>query len=123
MGKRKTAAIAAIAVVGLAAVLFIAASMTNLLLVGDYYVKVDNACISKNESGGGVVNLGSGEPYLYKLKAINATGDRAEIEFGAYRELRQDAFLKLDLQPIRGVVGWSEVSEDALPAKVAEALG
>ena len=95
----------------------------NLLLVGDYYVKIDNACISKNEPSGGVINFGSGEPYVYKLEAVNATGDKAEIEFGASRELRQDAFLKLDLQPIRGVVGWSEVSEDALPAKVVEVLG
>ena len=62
------------------------------------------------------------EPYLYKLEAVNAAGDRTEIEFGTSRELRQDAFLKLDLQPIRGVVGWSEVSEDALPPKAEEIL-
>lgn len=88
--------------------------MTNLFLAGDYYIKIDNACISENESSGGVVNLESSEPYLYKLEAVNAAGDKTEIEFGASRELRQDAFLKLDLQPIRGVVGWSEVSEDSL---------
>lgn len=122
MSKGKTAAIATIAVIGLAATLLFAASMTNLLLAGDYYVKIDNARISKNESSGGVINFKSGEPYLYKLEAANAAGDRAEIEFGTSRELRQDAFLKLDLQPIRGVVGWSEVSEDELPAKAAEAL-
>ncbi|WP_353955099.1 YxeA family protein [uncultured Adlercreutzia sp.] len=62
------------------------------------------------------------EPYLYKLEAVNAAGDKTEIEFGASRELHQNAFLKLDLQPIRGVVGWSEISEDSLPPKVAEAL-
>lgn len=123
MSKSKTIAIAAIALVGLVAVLLFAASMMNLLLVGDYYVKIDNACISENEPSGGVINFGSGEPYVYKLEAVNATGDKAEIEFGASRELRQNAFLKLDLQPIRGVVGWSEVSEDALPAKVVEVLG
>ena len=62
------------------------------------------------------------EPYLYKLEAVNAAGDKTEIEFGASRELHQNAFLKLDLQPIRGVVRWSEISEDSLPPKVAEAL-
>ena len=72
------------------------------ILAGDYYIKIDNACISENESSGGVVNLESSEPYLYKLEAVNAAGDKTEIEFGASRELRQDAFLKLDLQPIRG---------------------
>lgn len=114
MGKGKTIAITAVAICGLAAILLFAASMTNLFLAGDYYIKIDNACISENESSGGVVNLESSEPYLYKLEAVNAAGDKTEIEFGASRELRQDAFLKLDLQPIRGVVGWSEVSEDSL---------
>lgn len=114
MGKGKTIAITAVAICGLAAILLFAASVTNLFLAGDYYIKIDNACISENESSGGVVNLESSEPYLYKLEAVNAAGDKTEIEFGASRELRQDAFLKLDLQPIRGVVGWSEVSEDSL---------
>ena len=122
MGKGKTIAITAVAICGLAAILLFAASVTNLFLAGDYYIKIDNACISENESSGGVVNLESSEPYLYKLEAVNAAGDKTEIEFGASRELRQDAFLKLDLQPIRGVVRWSEISEDSLPPKVAEAL-
>ena len=122
MGKGKTIAITAVAICGLAAILLFAASVTNLFLAGDYYIKIDNACISENESSGGVVNLESSEPYLYKLEAVNAAGDKTEIEFGASRELRQDAFLKLDLQPIRGVAGWSEVSEDSLPRKVEEAL-
>lgn len=115
-------AITAVATCGLAAALILAASMTNLFLAGDYYVKIDNAHISENESSGGVINLGSSEPYLYKLEAVNAAGDKTEIEFGASRELHQNAFLKLDLQPIRGVVRWSEISEDSLPPKVAEAL-
>lgn len=123
MSKGKAAVVTAIVIVGLTAALLFVASATNLLLTGDYYVKIDNAHISKNESSGGVVNFGSDEPYVYKLEAVNAAGDKTEIEFGAYRELRQDALLKLELQPIRGVVGWSEISEDALPAKVAEALG
>lgn len=123
MSKGKAAVVTAIVIVGLTAALLFVVSATNLLLTGDYYVKIDNAHISKNESSGGVVNFESDEPYVYKLEAVNAAGDKTEIEFGAYRELRQDALLKLELQPIRGVVGWSEVPEDALPAKVAEALG
>ncbi len=122
MNNKIAMAISAIAVVGLAAALLFAVSTTNLLLAGDYYVKIDNACLSKNEPSGGLINFGTSEPYLYKLEAVNATDDRVEIDFGASRELRQDAFLKLDLQPFRGVVGWSEIPEDALPSNVAEAL-
>ena len=86
MCKGKTMAITAVATCGLAAALILAASMTNLFLAGDYYVKIDNAHISENESSGGVINLGSSEPYLYKLEAVNAAGDKTEIEFGASRE-------------------------------------
>lgn len=46
MGKGKTMAITAVATCGLAAALILAASMTNLFLAGDYYVKIDNAHIS-----------------------------------------------------------------------------
>lgn len=108
--------------VAMAAALVVAWN-TNLLLTGDYYVKIDNACFSENESTGGIVNLKSSEPYLYELEAVDAEGTRTNIEFGTSRELRQDAFLKLELQPFRGVVGWTEVSADTLPSKVAEALG
>lgn len=48
MGKGKTMAITAVATCGLAAALILAASMTNLFLAGDYYVKIDNAHISDN---------------------------------------------------------------------------
>lgn len=124
MSKRKAATIAIVAVLAVvAAACIVVALTTNLLLAGDYYVKIDNACITENESTGGVINLGSSEPYLYDLEAVNEFGDRAKIEFGASRELRQDAFLRLELQPIRGVVSWYEVSPDDLPPEVAEALG
>ena len=64
MGKGKTMAITAVATCGLAAALILAASMTNLFLAGDYYVKIDNAHISENESSGGVINLGSSGTYI-----------------------------------------------------------
>ena len=124
MSKGKTTVIAvALAIVVAAAALLFVAFQSNMLLSGHYYVKVDNAHISQSEDTGGVIHLGSGEPYVYELDAINEVGAKTRIEFGVSRELRQDALLKLELQPIRGVVSWSEVAEDELPLKVAEALG
>ena len=76
-----------VATCGLVASLLFAASMTDLLLIGDYYAKIDNAYISENESSGGIINLGSSEPHLYKLEAVNAVGDKTEVELGASREL------------------------------------
>ena len=123
MSARKRAAIAVAAgVLILVVALAVVASQSGMLLLGDYYVKVDNAHLSQNENTGGIVHLKSGEPYIYELDAVNEAGDEARVEFGASRELRQDALLKLELQPIRGVVSWSEVSPDDLPPKAAEAL-
>lgn len=123
MSKGKTIAITVtVVIVVLAAALFVVAANTNMLLSGDYYVKVDNTHVTKNEDTGGVVHLKSGEPYVYNLEAVNASGDKADIEFGTSRELRQDAYLKLELQPVRGVVNWTEVTQDALPSKVAQIL-
>ena len=106
----------------LVAFLLVIAFRANLFLSGDYYVRIDNTHLSQNEDTGGIVHLRSGEPYIYELDAVNEAGDGAKIEFGVSRELRQDALLKLELQPIRGVVSWSEVHEDELPPKAAEAL-
>lgn len=124
MSKNKTVAITLVLVfVVIAAALIVVAMKTNAFLTGDYYVKIDNAYVSQNESTDDIVHLTSSEPYLYELEAVNAAGDKAKIKFGSSHELRQDAYLKLDVQPIRGVVGWSEVSADSLPSKVAESLG
>lgn len=124
MSKGKIGVISALCIIVISVVvLCVAASQSNMLLFGDYYVKVDNARISQNEATGGVVHLKSNEPYIYELDAVNEAGDEARIEFGVSRELRQDALLKLDLQPIRGVVSWLEVSADELPPKATEVLG
>ena len=120
----KTIAITIIVVVAVAATALIAiASQTNMLRGGDYYVKVDNAGISENDSSGGVFHLKSSEPYIYELDAVNEAGDETKMEFGVSRELRQDAYLKLEVQPVRGVVSWSEIPVDELPSIVVDALG
>lgn len=124
MSQVKIIAITIIVIVAVAATALLAiASQNSMLLSGDYYVKVDNAHISENDSSGGVVNAKSSEPYIYELEAVNESGDKTTLEFGVSRELRQNAYLRLDIQPVRGVVSWSEVPADELPPKVADALG
>lgn len=123
MSKGKaTATIVVLVAIMLGVALFAAASQTSLLLAGDYYVKIDNAHISENEPADGFISLESREPYVYDLRSVNEAGDEAKLKFGASRELRQGAFLKLNLQPIRGVLSWSEVLEEELPPTVASVL-
>ena len=119
-GKRTAVAVVTIALAGAMAVFAVGG---NLLAAGDYYVKVDHAQMTENDSRGGVVNFKGDEPFLYTLPAWNALGEQRDVTFDASHELRDGAYLKLRLEPVRGVVAWEEVQPDELPGNVAEAIG
>lgn len=69
-----------------------------------YYTQIDNSKISEGKPRNGVVDLQGGMSYSYTLPAYNEKGVEKEITFGASRELREDAFLKLTLSPVRDVL-------------------
>ncbi len=50
--------------------------------------------------------------YSYTLPAYNENGDKKDITFGTSRELKEGAFIRLTVMPIRGVLEWSEVQYD-----------
>lgn len=111
--------VAASAVVAIAAVgWWVIAGNAN----GDYYTQVDNARTEELESKGGVIDPTGGMDLLYTLPAYDAQGGEKEISFGTERQLKEDAYLKLEVEPIRGVVGWNEVQFDELPEKVQERI-
>lgn len=83
-----------------------------------YYTQIDNSKIEQNESKGGVINLSGGMEYSYTLPAYNEKGKEKDIRFGASRELREGAFIRLTVTPVRGVLEWSEVQYEELPAAV-----
>lgn len=85
-----------------------------------YYTQIDNSRISEGKQRDGVVDLQGGMRYSYTLPAYNEKGVEKEITFGASRELREDAYLKLTVSPVRGVVEWSEVQYEELPEAVRE---
>lgn len=58
--------------------------------------------------------------YQYRLESFDEDGNGEETVFKAERMLRDDAFLKLEVLPFRGVVSWEEVSYENLPAAVQE---
>ncbi len=60
---------------------------------------------------------------LYTLPCHNVQGDARDISFGTERQLKEDAYLELTVEPIRGVVGWKEVSFDGLPSEVQKRMG
>ena len=85
-----------------------------------YYTQIDNSRIAEGKPRDGVIDLDGGMSYSYTLPAYNEKGVDKEITFGASRELREEAFLKLTVSPVRGVVEWSEVQYGELPEAVQE---
>lgn len=83
-----------------------------------YYTQIDNSKIEKQEPEGGVIDFTGGMKYKYTLLCYDADGKGKELAFGAARELKEGAFLRLTAMPIRGVAEWEEVAYEALPAVV-----
>ena len=82
------------------------------------YTQIDNDKIEPGGENGGVVDFKGNMAYYYTLTAYDASGSPTEITFGTSRELRQSAFLQLTTAPVRGVIKWSEISWQDLPAPV-----
>lgn len=79
----------------------------------EYYVQIDNM---KVESLTTTDNM----KYRYTLTAFDEAGKEKKVEFKTTRELREGAYLKLDVMAFRGVVSWNEVQKEELPDKVKE---
>ena len=80
-----------------------------------YYTQVDNTKIEKISSTDEM-------KYEYTLDCYRENGKKKELKFKTSRELREDAFLKLEVRLI-GVHTWEEVGKDELPDKVKENYG
>lgn len=76
--------------------------------------------IEQTESAGGVINFGGSMDYSYTLRCYDEDGNAKDITFGTSRELKEDAFIRLTVMPIRGVLEWAEVQYDELPAAIQE---
>lgn len=83
-----------------------------------YYAQIDNNKIEQCDSRGGVIDFQGGMNYSYTLPAYNENGNKKEITFGTSRELRKNAFIRLTVMPVRGVLEWSEVQYVDLPVAV-----
>jgi len=84
----------------------------------EYYAQIDNTKVEQVDSNGGVINFKGNLPYSYTLLSYDENGSEKEITFGTSRELREGAFIRLTVMPVRGVLDWSEVQYDELPAAV-----
>lgn len=76
-----------------------------------YYTQIDNSKISKLDTRDNM-------KYEYTLFAYNEKGRKKEFTFKTSRELRNEAFLKLETKALIGVRQWEEVQFEELPEKV-----
>lgn len=72
-----------------------------------YYTRIDNTKIEKL----------SAKEYEYKLVTYDKNGKKRELKFKTSRELREAAFLELEVR-IMGVHSWKEVQYEDLPDRV-----
>ena len=80
-----------------------------------YYTQIDNTKIEE-------ISESDDMKYQYTLTAYNKNGKQKEVQFKTSRELREGAYLELDVMQMRGVVNWREVQEDDLPDDVKTAM-
>ena len=83
-----------------------------------YYAQIDNSKMEQVESKGGVISFSGSIDYSYTLFCYNEDGKGKDITFGTSRELKEGAFIRLTVMPIRGVLEWSEVQYEELPEAV-----
>lgn len=77
-----------------------------------YYTQIDNTKVEKISSSDDM-------KYEYKIDCYNKNGKKKELKFKTSRELREDAFIMLEVRTI-GVHSWKEVQFEELPEKVQE---
>lgn len=81
-----------------------------------WYVRIDNTCVTK------ATDNANDFPYHYELPAADATGATRTMGFDTVRELREGAYLRLEVLALRGVRAWEEVAWDEVPAAAQERL-
>lgn len=87
-----------------------------------YYTQIDESKMAENEKAGkgGVIDFTGGMRYLYTLTCYDENGKEKTFTFGANKQLRNEAFLKLTIRPVQGVVSWEEVQYKDMPDYVQE---
>ena len=80
-----------------------------------YYAQVDNARLVDIIPRGGMF-------YRYELPAFDEKGKERTVSFETSRILRDEAYLRLKVAPIRGVVSWEEVQPADIPDRAWNVL-
>ena len=80
-----------------------------------YYIQIDNSKIEQ-------ISTTDDMKYQYTITGYNKAGNEKEIQFKTNRELREGAYLELEVMLTRGVISWKEVQVEELPDNVKTEL-
>ena len=80
-----------------------------------YYTQIDNTKIEE-------VSKSDDMKYQYTLTAYDKNGNKKEVQFKTTRELREGAYLELEVMQLRGVIKWKEVQPEELPDEVKKVM-
>lgn len=97
-------------------------TMVVLLMSGKistyYYTQIDNTKIEQGHGRNGVIDLDGGMDYYYTLPSYDEKAKAKDIKFGTSKQLKEGAFIRIAVVPIRGTITWMEIKYDDLPEKV-----
>ena len=80
-----------------------------------YYTQIDNTRIVDITPRGGMY-------YRYELTAWDEKGSERPLTFETSRILRDGAYLRVEVAPLRGVTDWTEIQPDDVPAAAWDGL-
>ncbi|MCI9057135.1 MAG: YxeA family protein [Oscillospiraceae bacterium] len=107
-----------LAVIGGAALFLVVAAGTMGMLfqaTGEnavsWYGRIDNDLVEPITPHGGM-------NYRYSLVVYGADGGRRSLDLDTSRVLKDGAFIRIEVAPIRGVISWEEMQYEQLPAAV-----
>ncbi|EPH94599.1 hypothetical protein D920_02786 [Enterococcus faecalis 13-SD-W-01] len=86
-----------------------------------YYTKI----VTNGEKETGHTDTGEGyNVYIYDQKAYNEKGESKDITLREERDrpLKMNAYLKLSVNPRKGVMGWEEVKQSDVPDAALDKL-
>lgn len=88
-----------------------------------YYTKVTKEP-SKTEDALDDRGIKQGSIYTYNLSGFDDKGTKKELEFDAYKDkpLKENAYLKIKVNDIKGVLTWEEVQQNDIPNKAKEKI-
>lgn len=76
-----------------------------------WYSRIDNNLVEPITPHGGM-------NYRYSLTAYGEDGGEKPLDLDTSRVLKDGAFIRIEVAPIRGVISWEEVQYAQLPAPV-----